>query len=83
MVDRSDLRMQLILVNFFETLVTVARVSTHQPLIKDEFVKSLVRLAMGKDETGKLKRAMVSLPDRTVKEEADGLRAYLRDVVGA
>jgi hypothetical protein len=82
MVDPSDILMQLTLIDFFETLVSVSRASTHQPPVKDEFVKSLVRLAMGRDESGELRRAMVSLPDRTVEEEAEGLRAYLSDVVG-
>ena len=81
MVDQSDVLMQLTLVDFFETLVSLARVATHQGPAKDEAVKTVLRTALAGDQSGELRRTMTSLPDRTVEEEAEGLREYLRDVL--
>lgn len=78
MVDAEDVLMHLNLVDFFETLVSVMRV-TGRSIPKDAKVRSLVRTAVRGD--GELEAALRSLPDRTVEEEAEALRAYISQLL--
>ncbi|KAK4458254.1 hypothetical protein QBC42DRAFT_349761 [Cladorrhinum samala] len=80
MVDKSDALMHLSLVDFFEAFVSLMRVAEHSAF-KVEVTKSLLEEALkdGRDEV--LKGALVTLPDRTVEEEADGLRRWLEAVM--
>ncbi|OLN81076.1 hypothetical protein CCHL11_09391 [Colletotrichum chlorophyti] len=78
MVDKSDLLMHLNLVDFFETLLSVMRVVDHSHRTMG-ILKDLVRQATKDDEV--LRSALLSLPDRTVPEEADLLRSFIRDVM--
>ena len=74
MVDKSDFLMHLTLNDFFETLVSVMRVSTRSPDI-DIAIKALVKTAVRNDM--ELEAALETLPDRTVEEEAEALRRYI------
>lgn len=75
MVDKSDILMHLSLIDFFETLISVMRVSGNAVREKDDLLKSLIRDATRND--AELKAAITTLPDRTVEEEAEPLRQYI------
>lgn len=81
MVDIEDILMRLMVVDFFETLVSVSRVAQHQGPEKDEVVRQLVREAMGRPGGDEVKAALRTLPDRTVEEEAEALREYVNDII--
>ncbi|KAG5950832.1 hypothetical protein E4U53_004330 [Claviceps sorghi] len=74
MVDKADILMHLNLVDFFETLVSVMRVS-NRTLMLDPFIGKLVKAAIQSDH--RLEVALRTLPDRTVEEEAEPLRTYI------
>ncbi|KAL0944892.1 uncharacterized protein CTRU02_202779 [Colletotrichum truncatum] len=80
MVDMSDTLMHLSLIDFFETLVSVMRVAeqSHRTM---GILRDLVRQATKDDDM--LKSALLSLPDRTVPEEEEQLRTFIRDVMSA
>ncbi|KAK2054812.1 hypothetical protein LY76DRAFT_638172 [Colletotrichum caudatum] len=78
MVDKSDTLMHLNLVDFFETLLSVMRVADHTHRTMG-IIKDLVRRAVEDDDT--LRTALLSLHDRTVPEESDALRTFVRDVM--
>jgi hypothetical protein len=78
MVDKSDVLMHLSLVDFFEVFVSLMRV-TERSVHKLETIRAIVAEAVAEDQ--ELKEALVSLPDRTVEEEADDLRRWLREVM--
>ncbi|KAF6791052.1 hypothetical protein CSOJ01_14428 [Colletotrichum sojae] len=77
MVDSSDTLMHLSLIDFFETLVSVMRVAeqSHRTM---GILTDLVRQATKDDQ--ELKAALLSLPERTVPEESDQLRTFIRDI---
>ncbi|KAF4773792.1 hypothetical protein HER10_EVM0004627 [Colletotrichum scovillei] len=78
MVDKSDTLMHLNLIDFFETLLSVMRVVEHSHRTMG-ILKDLVRQATKDDDL--LKNALRSLPDRTVPEESEALRTFIRDVL--
>ena len=78
MVDKSDVLMHLTLVDFFETFISVMRVSGRS-LEQDDTVKSLLQAAIVDDE--ELETAIRTLPDRTVEEEAEALRKYIAEML--
>ncbi|KAG6001161.1 hypothetical protein E4U21_004660 [Claviceps maximensis] len=78
MVEKSDILMHLNLVDFFETLVSVMRVS-RRSLTLDTFIGKLVKAAVQSDD--QLTSALKTLPDRTIEEEAEPLRAYITDLL--
>ncbi|PHH92407.1 hypothetical protein CDD83_7588 [Cordyceps sp. RAO-2017] len=78
MVDKSDVLMHLNLIDFFETLVSIIRVSDSSPR-KHVTVKNLVKAAVRADQD--LESALRTLPDRTVEEEAEALRRYIVDLL--
>lgn len=78
MVQREDLLMHRSLVDFFETFVSLMRVTERSPP-KAETMRALIREATAGD--GVLREALLSLPDRTVEEEAEALREWLREVM--
>ena len=78
MVDRSDILMHLNLIDFFETFVSLMRVSGRSEG-QDEAVMALVRTAVQGDE--ELETALRGLPDRTVEEEAEPLRMYITEML--
>ncbi|KAK2015946.1 hypothetical protein LZ32DRAFT_553561 [Colletotrichum eremochloae] len=78
MVDKSDTLMHLNLVDFFETLLSVMRVADHSHRTMG-ILKNLVKQAVQDDDT--LRTALLSLHDRTVPEESEALRTFIRDVM--
>ncbi|KAK1624447.1 hypothetical protein BDP81DRAFT_329910 [Colletotrichum phormii] len=78
MVDKSDTLMHLNLIDFFETLLSVMRVVEHSHRTMG-ILKDLVKQATRDDNL--LKNALRSLPDRTVPEESESLRNFIRDVL--
>lgn len=78
MVDKSDILMRLTLVDFFETLVSIMRVS-RRSTVTDIFMKNLVGAAIQDDSD--VEPALRSLPDRTIEEEAEPLRRYISDLL--
>ncbi|GAB1318494.1 DNA mismatch repair protein HSM3 N-terminal domain-containing protein [Madurella fahalii] len=78
MVQRADLLMHLSLVDFFETFVGLMRVTGRSPG-KVETMRAVLGEATAGDEV--LREALLSLPDRTVEEEAEPLREWLREVM--
>ncbi|GKT51532.1 uncharacterized protein ColSpa_11713 [Colletotrichum spaethianum] len=78
MVDKTDTLMHLSLVDFFETLLSVMRVVEHSHRTMG-ILKDVVRQAIKDDNV--LKMALMSLHDRTVPEESDALRTFIRDVM--
>ncbi|KAJ6780973.1 hypothetical protein PWT90_05398 [Aphanocladium album] len=75
MVDKSDVLMHLSLIDFFETLVSVLRVTESAAVASPSIARSLVKAATANDE--QLKDSLAGLPDRTVEEEAEPLRVYI------
>ncbi|KAK4155390.1 hypothetical protein C8A00DRAFT_31814 [Chaetomidium leptoderma] len=78
MVQRSDRLMHLSLVDFVETLVSLMRV-TEDSSLKVETLRAILSEATAGDEV--LREALLSLPDRTVEEEGEDLRRWLREVM--
>ncbi|KAE9571505.1 hypothetical protein CGMCC3_g12420 [Colletotrichum fructicola] len=80
MVDMEDTLMHLSLIDFFETLVSVMRVAeqSHRTM---GILRDLVREASKDDQM--LKEALRNLPDRTVPEESEQLRTFIRDIMSA
>ncbi|EFQ33811.1 uncharacterized protein GLRG_08955 [Colletotrichum graminicola M1.001] len=78
MVDKTDTLMHLNLVDFFETLLSVMRVVDHSHRTMG-ILKDVVRQAVADDDT--LRTALLTLHDRTVPEESDALRTFVRDVM--
>ncbi|KAM0486154.1 hypothetical protein ACHAPX_000856 [Trichoderma viride] len=70
----DDILMHLNLIDFFETFVSVTRVS-HLTPEENAIAKKLIKVAAEGD--GELKEALRGLPNRTVEEEAEPLRAYI------
>ncbi|KAK3502225.1 hypothetical protein B0T13DRAFT_460016 [Neurospora crassa] len=78
MVDRNDVLMHLSLIDFFEAFVGLMRVTPHSE-DKVNIVKEVVREAVADDQL--LRESLEGLPDRTVDEERDELRGWVREVM--
>jgi hypothetical protein len=78
MVDMDDDLMARTVVDFFEAFVSITRVSPDSRG-KVEAIRLLIREATAEDDM--IKAALLSLPDRTVPEEADDLRRWLREIM--
>lgn len=78
MVDKSDTLMHLSLVDFFEAFVSLMRV-TEYSAAKMAVLKALVVEATAGDAA--LKEALLTLPERTVDEEAEALRRWLQEIM--
>lgn len=78
MVQKSDQLMHLSLVDFFETLVSLLRVTEYSAL-KIETLRAILAEATSGDTV--LREALLELPDRTVEEEVEGLRRWLRELL--
>jgi hypothetical protein len=78
MVQKEDVLMHLSLVDFFEALVSLMRV-TEPSALKVETLRALLGEATAGDDV--LRDALLSLPDRTVEEEAEDLRRWLLEVM--
>ncbi|KAI8626590.1 hypothetical protein F5Y19DRAFT_478453 [Xylariaceae sp. FL1651] len=77
MIDREDMLMHLSLVDFFEALLSTQRITPFSAY-KMDTLRKLYRAATHQDDI--LKNAILSLPERTVPEEADELRRFIYDV---
>ncbi|KAI1800777.1 hypothetical protein F4811DRAFT_564471 [Daldinia bambusicola] len=79
-IDKEDMLMHLSLIDFFEALLSTQRItpfSTH----KIDTLKNIVRDATAEDNV--LKAAILTLPERTVPEEADELRQFIQEVLNS
>jgi hypothetical protein len=79
MVDRSDVLMHLSLVDFFEALVSILRIAETRSADVDTELSRLIKVAVQGDP--ELREALRTLPDRTIEEEAEPLRDYIRDLL--
>jgi hypothetical protein len=77
MIDKEDILMHMNLIDFFEVLIGTQRITPFSTY-KVETLKKLIRDATAQDSA--LKSAIIGLPDRTIPEEADELRRFIRDV---
>ncbi|KAM7184855.1 hypothetical protein V8F33_012760 [Rhypophila sp. PSN 637] len=77
MVDKTDRLVHLTLVDFFEAFISLMRV-TEYSAYKVETIRGLLREALRDDPL--LKESLEGLPERTIPEEADSLRRWLRRV---
>ncbi|KAK8867402.1 hypothetical protein PGQ11_005980 [Apiospora arundinis] len=78
MVDKEDLLMHLNLVDFFEELVSLQRITPFSTF-KMDTLRALMREVLQGDD--RLRSAMVDLPNRTVPEEAEELRNFVREII--
>ncbi|KAI0481995.1 hypothetical protein GGR56DRAFT_164541 [Xylariaceae sp. FL0804] len=78
MIDRDDALMHLSLVDFFEALVSIQRITPFSTY-KMDTLKKLVRDAVSHDPP--LKAALLSLHERTIPEEADDLKQLIRELI--
>ncbi|TWU79037.1 hypothetical protein ED733_008496 [Metarhizium rileyi] len=74
MVDPSDELMCFQLLDFFETFVSLMRVSSRSAET-DDLVQTLLATALESDD--ELETVLRTLPDRTVEAEAEPLRQYI------
>jgi hypothetical protein len=77
MIDKSDALMHLSQIDFFESFLSIMRV-TEYTNSKMTTIRSIVREAADDDA---IKQAILTLPDRTVPEEAELLRAFIREIM--
>ena len=78
MIDNEDTLMHLNLIDFFEALLSIQRITPYSTY-KVDTLRRLVSDATARDPI--LKAAILSLPDRTVPDEAIELRRFIQDVV--
>ncbi len=78
MIHKADMLMHLSLVDFFETLVSLTRVTEHSPQ-KVATLRALLRAATVDDEM--LRDALLQLPERTVEAEAEDLGVWLGELM--
>ncbi|KAI1748474.1 hypothetical protein F4782DRAFT_359506 [Xylaria castorea] len=77
MIDKEDVLMHMSLIDFFETMLSIQRLTPFSTY-KMDTLRTLYREASKQDDT--LKNAILSLPERTVPEEADELRRFIHDI---
>jgi hypothetical protein len=78
MIDKEDVLMHLSLVDFFETLLSIQRITPYSP-VKMSVLKTLLRDATREDE--ELNSALRDLPNRTIPEESADLAEFLRELI--
>lgn len=79
MIDKEDVLMHLNLVDFFEALLSIQRLTPFSTY-KMDTLKKLVRDATAQDRA--LKAALLSLPERTKPEEAEDLSRFIQEIFG-
>ncbi|KAI1173232.1 hypothetical protein F4777DRAFT_589973 [Nemania sp. FL0916] len=77
MVDKEDVLMHLSLIDFFEAFFSIQRITPFSTY-KMDTLRTLYQAATRQD--GTLKNAILTLPDRTVPEEADELRQFIHAI---
>ncbi|KAI0467657.1 hypothetical protein F4859DRAFT_506604 [Xylaria cf. heliscus] len=80
MIDKEDVLMHLSLIDFFEAMISIQRITPFSTY-KMDTLRTLYREASKQDNT--LKNAIMSLPERTVPEEADELRRFIHEISAA
>ncbi|KAI1637819.1 hypothetical protein F4809DRAFT_640110 [Biscogniauxia mediterranea] len=78
MIDREDTLMHLSLIDFFEALLSIQRITPFSTY-KMDTLKKLVADATEQDDT--LKAAILSLHERTIPEEAEELRQFVKGLM--
>ncbi|KAI2605620.1 hypothetical protein GGR54DRAFT_633462 [Hypoxylon sp. NC1633] len=78
MIDEEDTLMHLNLVDFFETLLSIQRITPYSAY-KMDTLKKLVRDATAQDD--RLRAAIATLPERTVPEESEDLSRFVLDIL--
>jgi hypothetical protein len=77
MIDKEDVLMHMNLIDFFEALLSIQRITPFSQY-KMDILRTLFREATGRDDV--LKKAILSLPERTVPDEADELGRFLHNI---
>ena len=80
MIDDTDELMRLNLIDFYETFASLMRL-TESPPEKTVAIQAMLAEAVARYTD--VKEALQTLPERTVPEEADDLRNWLRDMLPA
>jgi hypothetical protein len=78
MIDKDDVLMHLSLIDFYETLLSIQRITPYSPA-KMNVLKMLLRDATNGDN--ELKAALQDLPNRTIPEESADLTKFLRELM--
>ncbi|KAI0173185.1 hypothetical protein GGR52DRAFT_375962 [Hypoxylon sp. FL1284] len=78
MIDKDDMLMHLSLIDFFETLLSIQRITPFSTY-KLDTLKALVKEATSQDE--ELRAALLNLHERTVPEEAEDLQRFIQEVM--
>ncbi|KAI0193904.1 hypothetical protein F4808DRAFT_453176 [Astrocystis sublimbata] len=77
MIDMQDMLMHLTLIDFFESMLSIQRITPFSAY-KMDTLRTLYREATKNDD--RLKNAILTLPERTIPDEADELRKFIHDV---
>ncbi|KAM0326650.1 hypothetical protein ACHAQA_006519 [Verticillium albo-atrum] len=82
MIDKEDMLMHLSLIDFFETLISLLRVRVAEAGEDQDLIVQTLRriLAAATRDDNLLRAAVQDLPERTVPEEAEGLRAFIQKI---
>ncbi|KAI1371465.1 hypothetical protein F4677DRAFT_457169 [Hypoxylon crocopeplum] len=80
MIDKEDMLVHLNLVDFFEVLLSIQRITPFSTYKMDN-LKQLVSDATAQDDV--LKAAIISLPERTVPEESEDLSRFVQEILNS
>ncbi|KAI1340378.1 hypothetical protein F5Y15DRAFT_415267 [Xylariaceae sp. FL0016] len=80
MIDREDPLMHLSLIDFFETLLSIQRITPFSTY-KMDTLKVITREATSNDL--RLQAAITTLPERTAPKEADELKRFIMEVLSS
>ncbi|KAI1813279.1 hypothetical protein GGS20DRAFT_488073 [Poronia punctata] len=80
MVDKTDVLMHMNLIDFFEALLSIQRITPFSQY-KVDTLRVLFKEASYQDDT--LKNSVLSLHERTVPDEADEVRQFIREICTA
>ncbi|OTA88878.1 hypothetical protein M434DRAFT_79991 [Hypoxylon sp. CO27-5] len=80
MVNKEDMLVHLNLIDFFEALLSIQRITPFSTYKMDTLAK-LVKDATAQDNV--LKAAILTLPERTVPEEAEDLGRFIQEILNS
>ncbi|KAI0832274.1 hypothetical protein F5Y06DRAFT_301504 [Hypoxylon sp. FL0890] len=80
MVDKEDMLVHLNLIDFFEALLSIQRITPFSTYKMDTLAK-LVKDATAQDNV--LKAAILTLPERTVPEESEDLSRFIQEILNS
>ncbi|KAI1101694.1 hypothetical protein F4804DRAFT_291696 [Jackrogersella minutella] len=80
MVDKEDMLVHLNLIDFFEALLSIQRITPFSTYKMDTLSK-LVKDATAQDNV--LKAAILTLPERTIPDEAEDLGRFIQEVLNS